>query len=121
MMTQQRAVQAQERAFHGNSDDLRSLLCDTLRLVTGPGQGPSTRRAATVLLHDLGRNIADAYHWYHLLQAVRRDGAVAPGTEWVMKECIRAINDGTSARQPKPRRAAEVRRAWNGRTPALVM
>lgn len=98
---------------------LRSLLRDTLRLVTGPGQGPFTRQAATALLHDLGRNIANAYHWHHLLLAVRRDGEVDPATESAIRECIDAINGPWEP--PKPGRAVEVRRAWNRETPAMVM
>lgn len=106
----------------GHSDDnLRNLLLEILRRVHGPGQGPVTRRATIKVLHDLGRNIANAYHWHHLLLAVRRDGAVDPATETAIRECIRAINGGAPAKQPRPRRAEEIRRAWNGPASALVM
>jgi hypothetical protein len=108
-------------ASNGNSDEyLRSLLRETLRRVDGPGQGPVTRRATVALLHDLGRNIANAYHWHHLLLAVRRDGEVDPATERAIQECIRAINNGGKVPRDN-RRFRDVRRAWNERTPAMVM
>lgn len=104
----------------GHSDDnLRNLLLETLRRVDAPGQGPVTRTATITVLHDLGRNIANAYHWHHLLLAVRRDGAVDPATETAIKECIREINGPWHP--PKPRRAAEVSQAWSREAPAMVM
>jgi hypothetical protein len=106
----------------GNSDEyLRSLLHNTLRLVTAPGVGPFTRQAAIVLQHDLGRNIANAYRWYHLLLAVRRDGAVDPATERAIQACVRTINDGAPGVSRDNRRSREVQRAWRGRTPALAV
>jgi hypothetical protein len=69
--------------------------------------------------HDLGRNIANAYHLHHLLLAIRRDGEVEPPTEWAIRECIAIING--SWEPPKPGRTADVRRAWNQETPAMVM
>ena len=90
------------------------------RRVDGPGQGPETRRAAIAVLHDLGRNIANAYHWHHLLLAVHSDGEVDAATEGAIRECIRAMNGGGEVRSDN-RRAQEVRRAWNGWTPATVM
>ena len=85
----------------GNSDEhLRNLLLETLRRLDGLGQGPVTRRAAIAVLHDLGRNIANAYHWHHLLLAVRHDGVVDRATETAIKECISAINGRWES--PKP-------------------
>ena len=111
-MTRASAVRGPAAASHkgGNSDEhLRNLLLETLRRVDGPGQGPVTRRAAIAVLRDLGRNIANAYHWHHLLLAVRHDGAVDPATETANRECIRAINGGGEVRSDN-RRAQEVRR-----------
>jgi hypothetical protein len=105
-------VVSQEGNF---DDDIRNLLRGTLRSVDRPGQGPVTRRAAIAVLHDLGRNIANAYHWHHRLLAIRHDGEVDTTTERAIAECIEVINN------PWLRCVTEVQRAWNRKTSAMVM
>lgn len=98
-------------ATGGNDEYLRSLLLETWRRVDARARQSLTRRAAIAVLHDLGRNVANAYRRNDLLLAVHSDGAVDPATEWAIRECIRAIN-GPWAR---------VQRAWNREMPERVM
>ena len=98
-----------------SDENLRNLLLETLQRVDAPGQGPVTRRVTITVLHDLGRNIANAYRWNDLLLAVRHDGNVDSSTESAIRACIRAING------PVLRRMMSAQLAWNREMPAMAM
>lgn len=93
-----------------------------MRQATGRGIGSFARQAVAVLQRDLSRNVANAYHWYHLLLALRRDGPVTEETECALLACVRVINDGAPIQRRSrkdQRRSRDVQRAWNARMPAM--